>query len=211
MHVIFGSAGFAKEVDWMLYEMSQNNYQTDYFVGRDFVGTTINGASVISDDSFMELLQNPAHITAYLAVGSPQIRKKIYDSLAQFSQLTFPSLVHPNLQYDKRLGKVEIGLGSIICGGNILTTDIKIGKFTHLNLSCTVGHDTTIGDFCTLSPGCNISGNVHIGNEVFLGTNAIVLERISIPNGTIIGAGSVVTKTLTEPGTYVGIPAKKIK
>ena len=33
----------------------------------------------------------------------------------------------------------------------------------------------------------------------------------TICDNAVIGAGAVVTKDITEPGTYVGIPARKIK
>jgi UDP-3-O-[3-hydroxymyristoyl] glucosamine N-acyltransferase len=74
-----------------------------------------------------------------------------------------------------------------------------------------VGHDSIIGDFVTVSPGCHISGNVKIGDRVFIGTGAVILEKVSICDDVIIGAGAVVAKSITEPGTYVGVPVKKIK
>jgi sugar O-acyltransferase (sialic acid O-acetyltransferase NeuD family) len=214
MNVIFGSAGFAKEVDWYLIEsylLQQKHYATDYFVGRDFVGEVINGVPVIADESFFKWAPDKPEITVYVAVGSPVIRKKIVEQLKGFPNIHFPVFIDPKLDYDKRPGKVSVDEGSIICPRIYLTTDTHIGKFTHINLGSTIGHDTQIGDFCTISPGCNISGNVIIGNNVFIGTNATLVEKIQIPDGTIIGAGCVVTKSITEPGTYVGIPAKKIK
>jgi acetyltransferase-like isoleucine patch superfamily enzyme len=48
-----------------------------------------------------------------------------------------------------------------------------------------------------------------IGNQVSIGSNSTVLP-VSICDQVVIGAGSVVTKDITEPGTYVGNPAKKI-
>jgi serine acetyltransferase len=49
-----------------------------------------------------------------------------------------------------------------------------------------------------------------MGNGVFVGTNAVILERLSICENAIIGAGAVVTKSILEPGVYVGMPAKKL-
>jgi hypothetical protein len=54
----------------------------------------------------------------------------------------------------------------------------------------------------------NISGNVKIGKNVFIGTGAMVLERLTICDDVIIGAGAVVNRSITEPGVYVGVPAK---
>ena len=45
-------------------------------------------------------------------------------------------------------------------------------------------------------------------NEMFGG---IPVTAETICDNAVIGAGAVVTKDITEPGTYVGIPARKIK
>lgn len=211
MRVIFGSAGFAKEIDWLLHTI-YGAKSIHCFVGRDHVDEIINGAPVWSDEAFQNwMLTHQSAVEGYVAVGSPAIREKIVSQMRHHASLSFPTLIAPGALMDQREGKVTLGEGTFVCEGNILTTDITIGKFVHLNLGCTVGHDTRIGDFVTLSPGCHISGNVTIGNNVFFGTGASVLERLHICDSAVIGAGSVVTKDITEPGTYVGIPAKRIK
>jgi acetyltransferase-like isoleucine patch superfamily enzyme len=46
-----------------------------------------------------------------------------------------------------------------------------------------------------------------IGNDVSIGTNATILP-VTICDRAVIGAGAVVTKNITEPGIYVGNPAR---
>ena len=41
-----------------------------------------------------------------------------------------------------------------------------------------------------------------------IGSNSVIKENISIGDNIIIGMGSVVTKSLIEPGVYVGNPCK---
>ena len=48
-----------------------------------------------------------------------------------------------------------------------------------------------------------------IGNKVSIGSNASILP-VNICDGVVIGAGAVVTKNITEPGVYIGNPAKKL-
>jgi serine acetyltransferase len=60
-------------------------------------------------------------------------------------------------------------------------------------------------------PGAIISGNVKIFDLVYLGTNSSVKEKISIHSMVTIGSNSTVVKNINEPGTYVGVPSKKIK
>ena len=72
-------------------------------------------------------------------------------------------------------------------------------------------HDTVIGDFSTIAPNAAIMGRVRIGERCYIGANATIIPEITICPDTIIGAGAVVNKSIKEPGTYVGVPAKRIK
>ena len=62
---------------------------------------------------------------------------------------------------------VEIGGGTIITAHTSITTNISIGRHVHVNLNCTIGHDTVIEDYVTLSPGVHLSGNVTITMSVY--------------------------------------------
>ncbi len=106
---------------------------------------------------------------------------------------------------------VNIGYGTIICHGSVLTTNINIGIHCHINLNSTIGHDTNFGNFVTIAPGVNISGKCNVGNNINFGTNSSVRQGITICDNVVIGMGSCVVKNITEPGIYAGIPAKKIK
>ena len=50
-----------------------------------------------------------------------------------------------------------------------------------------------------------------IGNNVLIGLGAKIINNVKICNNCTIGVGSVVTKSINKPGTYAGIPAKKLK
>ena len=49
-----------------------------------------------------------------------------------------------------------------------------------------------------------------LGNRVSVGTNATILP-VTICDDVVIGAGAVVTKDITEPGIYVGNPARLLR
>jgi acetyltransferase-like isoleucine patch superfamily enzyme len=49
-----------------------------------------------------------------------------------------------------------------------------------------------------------------VGNNVSIGSNATILP-VNICGNVVIGAGSVVTKDISEPGIYLGNPARKIR
>ncbi len=57
----------------------------------------------------------------------------------------------------------------------------------------------------------DIWGKITLGNNIYVGTNAMIMPGVTIIDNVIIGAGSIVTKSITEDGVYVGVPAKRIK
>ena len=101
-------------------------------------------------------------------------------------------------------------MGNVICAGNIITTDIRIGSFNLINLASTYGHDDVIGDCCAFNPGVNLSGRVTIGDRCLLGTNSAVLENVTLGDDVVVGAGAVVTKNIDSGLTVVGIPARPL-
>ena len=218
MNVIFGASGFAKETFLICRRLNKAHNTVanaiDYFVveDQDAVNTdSLHGIPIIGEASFFNQYAN-SDLSAFIAVGSPVVRKAIVEKISTWNaKVNFPSLIDPSVIMDEEIGRVVIGDGVIICAGVILTTDIKIGRFTHINLDTTVGHDVEISSFTTLSPGCHISGKVIIGTGVFCGTGAVILEGLSIADKTTLGAGSLVVKNITESGVYVGVPVKRMK
>jgi len=209
MNFIFGAGGFAKEAAWLLSEPG-SYFPVDFFVDIER-SASIHGIDVISENDFYKKVLLEQQCNAFICTGDPVLKSKIYEKIKTVPGMAFPAIKHASLIFDSRKDFVKIGAGTIICGANSCTTDIVIGNFVHVNPGCTIGHDSMIGDFTTLTPGVHISGNVTVGKRVFIGAGAVVLQELTICDDAIIGAGAVVTKSITEPGTYAGVPAKKIK
>jgi sugar O-acyltransferase (sialic acid O-acetyltransferase NeuD family) len=210
---IFGASGFAKEVEWMI---TQCPFDVPPIV-KAFVthskdpalGATIMGFPVISEDEYMSEWNTLDDHNVFIGVGSPVLKRKIVEKISnQFTH--FPNLIHPDVAFDHRAGAVHLGKGIVIFSNATLTTCITLHDFVHLNQGANIGHDTSLGRFTTISPGVSISGNVMIGETVFFGTKSCTVEQISITDYTVIGAGAVVIKSISESGTYVGVPAKKL-
>ena len=96
--------------------------------------------------------------------------------------------------------KTRIQSHTFICEG------VSIGK------DCFIGHGVMfINDLLRDGPARGNKSkwkDTIIGNNVSIGSNATILP-VSICEGVIIGAGSVVTKDITEPGVYIGNPARR--
>ena len=151
-------------------------------------------------------LFEPRKYNVVVAIGDPLSRKAIIDKLPK--KTTFTTIIHPTAAISKW---VEIGEGSIITAGVVLTCDITIGKHAHINLQTTIGHDCSMGDYFTTAPSANISGHCHFGDRVYIGTNASIRQSITICDDVTIGMGGVVTKNIAESGVYIGNPLKKLE
>lgn len=174
----------------------------------DKVGKEILGYPIIGTDLDIERLASKIDYF-FITIGqveSPESRVIKYNQLKKL-QLKIPVIISPHA-YASRFS--TIGEGTIIMHFAQVNADAKIGANCIINSKALIEHDANIGEHCHISTGAIINGGVNVGKNTFIGTGAQVLQYLTIGSGITIGAGAVVTKNLTEPGTYVGIPAKKL-
>lgn len=195
---IIGNGGFGREIYYSMTKKEQNN--TVFFVDDEYYENSMFNTlplSKLNEDEY-ELI---------IAIGNSKVREEIVKKLPK--ETKYFTFIHPSVQiysYD-----VEIGEGSIICAGSILTTNIRIGKHNQIDRCSNIGHDSTIGNYFRMSPNSVISGNCNIGSHVYFGTNSSVREKITICDNVTIGLNSGVVKDINEEGVYGGLPVKKIK
>lgn len=123
--------------------------------------------------------------------------------------------------------------------GCTLGDDVFVGPFTEIQAGVKIGARTRVqshsfvcelvevGEQCFISHGAMFINDpfsnggpalgdrtqwasTKIGNNVSIGTNATIMP-VTICDNVVIGAGAVVTKDISEPGFYVGNPARKIR
>ena len=120
-----------------------------------------------------------------------------------------------------------IGEGCFIGPFVEIQRDVKIGSFCKIQSHAFICELVEIGDRCFISHGAMFINDLfatggpaggkrelwkstRLGSHVSVGTNATVLP-VAICDHVVIGAGAVVTKDITEPGIYVGNPARKVR
>jgi sugar O-acyltransferase (sialic acid O-acetyltransferase NeuD family) len=206
---VYGASGFGRELAWLIKDCGA--YDVVCFIDDDITkhGSVLNGITVIGLEEAHKKFRN-AKVVA--GVGVPKIRETLIKKAARVG-FDFETIIHPRVEHSQW---VEIGKGTVICAGNILTTNIVLGQHVQINLDCTVGHDVIMGDYTTLAPGVHVSGWIHFGKRVYVGTGAVMIngtkdQPLTIGDDSIIGAGAVVTKSIPPGVTAVGVPARVIK
>lgn len=141
-----------------------------------------------------------------IAIANINSKLLIYNKLK--NKVTFYSFISE----DALIGPdVEIGHGAIICPGVKLGPGLKMGKMVSVNVNSVLGHDAVIGDFTSIMPSVDVGGGARIGNKVYIATKAVVSPLINICEESYLGVGSINIKNTTEPGTYFGNPARRMR
>jgi sugar O-acyltransferase (sialic acid O-acetyltransferase NeuD family) len=204
---IIGAGGFGREVAWLVRRINQieETWNIVGFIDDDssLWGKKEDGYSILGG---CEYLIEQRNIFCVCAIGSAKVRKKIIEKIQD--KVQFATLIDPSVIMSE---SVQIGVGTIVCAGTIITVDEKIGNHVIFNLDCTLGHDDVIDDFVTLYPSVNVSGNCHLEECVEMGTGSQIIQGLNVGSGTIVGASACVINNLPEDVTAVGCPAKIIK
>ena len=141
-----------------------------------------------------------------IAIGNGVVRQKVAERL---SDVRWYTAIHPGAVISS-MGTV-IGEGTVVMAGAVVNPCAVIGKHCIINTGASVDHDNRIGDYAHISVGATLAGAVTVGNTVWVGAGAVISNHVSICGGCMIGAGAVVVRNIEETGTYVGVPARKIK
>lgn len=214
--VIVGAGGFGREVLDVLEAINSDEVARGGAVKFEFLGFLDDGepdVDLLSRRGAAHLgpvtaaLDLPPGTSFSLGVGDPNTRRCLDEYLTGLG-LSAVTLAHPSATcgFD-----VRVGVGAVICSHVSLTTNVAIGRHTHLNLNCTVGHDVVMGDYVTVFPGANISGCVVIEDEVSVGTNSTIIQGLSVGRGTVIGGGAAVVRPLPPRVVAAGVPARVIR
>jgi sugar O-acyltransferase (sialic acid O-acetyltransferase NeuD family) len=208
--VIIGAGGFGRELLDVFDACNADKQRYDvlgFIVQKEYspIEGIVNDLPILGDFDWLKKHSQDVHVIC--GVGEPKARRKLIE-LAVGVGAKFCSVIHP-LAYKSRW--VDVGLGSVITAGCILTTQIKICDHVHVNLDCTIGHDAILKDFVTLAPGVHVSGKVHLHEGCYIGTGANIIEKIDIGEWSVVGAGSAIVKDVPANSTVVGVPGKVIK
>ena len=142
-----------------------------------------------------------------VGIGDNLIRQKLSIELKDegYRLLT---LIHPSAVI---ASNAVINQGTCVIAGVVINNDVVIGEGCIINTKASIDHHSVIGSYTHIAPGVTIAGQCKIGERCLIGVGATIKNGITIVDDVIIGAGGVVDEDILEPGTYIGVPVKKIK
>lgn len=199
---IVGCSGHGKVVADIA--LKQNKYKEILFLDDNPKSDSCMGIPVAGSSTYEDIAPEDEVI---VAIGNPGIRQRLQKQYAE-SGLQLATLIHPQAVIGTN---VRIGEGTAIMAGAVINPDAAIGKGVIINTGATVDHDDVIGNYAHISVGAHIAGTVTVGQFTWIGAGAVVSNNLRICDNVMIGAGAVVIRDIEEPGTYVGVPARKIR
>lgn len=196
--IIVGASGHGKVVADIAKKCG---YSDIVFLDDDETIKECFGYSVIGPVTMLDKIEGDVIVS----IGNASIRKRIME---QYSEKNYPVLIHPNAVI---ADNVCIGAGTVIMAGAVVNPDAKVGKGCILNTCSSIDHDCIIEDYVHVSVGAHLGGTVLVGEATWIGAGATISNNIDICSKCMIGAGSVVIRNISDSGTYIGVPAKKMK
>lgn len=197
--IIVGAGGHGK----VIADNALKNGYTDICFVDDHATGSCMGFPIIGMSEDLPKL-NDGKTDFVIGIGNNAIRKKI----AQEYDVHWVTLIHPSAQLALN---VSVGRGTVVMAGAVVNACAMIGEHCIINTCAVIEHDNVIEDYVHISPKAALGGTVRIGTGTHVGIGATVVNNVGICANCIVGAGAVVIRNIVNGGTYVGVPARKIR
>lgn len=198
--IIIGAGGHAKVIADIVLSSGDNLLG---FLDGFTTESTFLGKPILGKDTDYSSYPDAYFI---IAIGDPIAREKFATNMADVKWYT---AIHPRAVISSI--DTSIDEGTVVMANAVINPSAHIGKHCIINTCAVVEHDNQLSDFVHISVGTKLAGKVTVGKRTWVGVGASVSNGISICENCMIGAGAVVIKNILDSGTYVGVPAKKIK
>lgn len=138
-----------------------------------------------------------------IGVGAPAVRRRI-DAILSAAGLSAAIAIHPSAV----IGSMgSIGDGAIVCAGAQISTNVTLGRHTHVNPNATIGHDSVLEDFVSINPNATVSGDCHLESGTYIGSSSVILQGLRTGQGSTVGAAACVVRDVPAWTVVTGVPA----
>lgn len=212
---VTGAGGHGREVHTYLRDIQDAGWEGELkgYLDDGLAPGVYGRLNVLGSLQYLRDNTDQGSCVRYLtAVGDNVVRQEMVRKIESFGgprELKPWTLIHPRAWVGQE--DVDIGAGTCVAPGAIVTARIKIGAHCIINMKASVGHDCVLGDFVNINPGATICGWAQIGEGAYIGAGAVVKDKAKVGAWSIVGAGAVVVKDIPANVTAVGVPARVIK
>jgi sugar O-acyltransferase (sialic acid O-acetyltransferase NeuD family) len=205
--LIVGAGGFGQEVIWAAKNFNRVHPTYDILgycddelgkKGKVIYGHEVLGAPEEIDKALPE---KPCFVCA---IGKNQVRSKVVKRVLALGW-TPVTVIDPSVIVAEH---VEVGDGTYVGAGSILSPYARIGNHVIINHHCSIGHDSILEDFVQISPGGRVSGAAVVKEGAMLGSNAVLAPEMTLGRYSTLGACSFAATNIPDGVTAVGIPAQ---
>jgi UDP-N-acetylbacillosamine N-acetyltransferase len=201
MIAVFGAGGHTRS---LLNIIELNNLKIFGIYDEKLTGSS---DECINDYKILGGVQDiPAECKVVISKGDNLARGRYFTYFQ--SQIYKENLIHPTARIEKR---VSLKGSNQIFADAYINANVHIGENNILNTKSLIEHEVRIGSHNHISVGAILCGRATIGNYCFVGAGVVIIDKVSVVDNVIIGANAVVTENIVQPGTYLGVPARKIK
>jgi sugar O-acyltransferase (sialic acid O-acetyltransferase NeuD family) len=170
-------------------------------------GASVSG--VVVAGGLEEITGHPEALVVICA-GSGSVRLRLAIRLAALGvdPGRFAVVCHPAASVS---GCSELGGGTIVLAGVVLTADVRVGQHAVLMPHCVLTHDDALDDGVTVCAGANLGGSVTVGRAAYLGMGCSIRQGVRIGAGATVGMGAAVLGDVPDGETWAGVPARELR
>ena len=199
---IIGAGGHTRSSLNLIRELGSDTSLTIYDDAYDpRVEELVDGIRVIGP-----IDEIPRDSIVFVSMGDNGKRREYMERF--YDQLLKDNLIHPSALLEKG---VVMGVANQIFAKVYINCHVRIGNNTIINTGAIVEHEAHIGSHSHISVGTKVCGRSRVGDNCLMGAGSTVIDKLSICDDVMIGAGAVVVENIVAPGTYVGVPARRIR
>jgi len=180
--------------------------EAEYFMSKE----TKNNIIVISPEDFLEMNDKESYQFGVAFTLDIELRKKIIGIIKELN-LDCITYIHDSVVcYTDDIASV-VGKGSFIAPHSTVLMGAKIGEHCIIETYCLISHYAELKNNVILHSGSMIAGKTTIGENSMFNFKAAALNALNIGCDIEVGAASTVTKSISEPGVYIGTPARRLR
>lgn len=141
----------------------------------------------------------------HVAIGANDVRER---ETAALGARPLATVIHPAASVSPH---AQAGAGCFVAAQAVLGPCAHVAAGVIVNHGAVVDHEVRVGAFSHVAPRAGLGGKASLGAGVLLGAGANVLPGLSVCDGAIVGANAAVCASIVAPGTYVGVPARRVR